>query len=239
MADSTDIPYSPPQYIVSRSLLDREQLIAEFECFKQSLHYISRAPEVVFERLIGNINEAVILRLSKQRAAQLAERQELEKMNEALKEKMANFDKITLRQKSESATELATVQKLQESNAALKEKVASLEAITSRQERERTIKPTVVEELEKKNAALKERVANLETITSGQENDRAIQLAELQEAKEKVEHLQRIEEINTELEAKLRVLEAEVQAYRIPRNPKDEYRDSVRTILETVINRIT
>ncbi|RPB10665.1 hypothetical protein P167DRAFT_546977 [Morchella conica CCBAS932] len=217
MADTTDVPYSPPQYIVSRSVLDREQLISEFESFKQSLHYVSRAPEVVFERLIGNINETILSRLSKQRAAQLAERRELEKSNEALKARVAGFEAITLREKDQHAGRLAELQELGKTNTALKEKVANLETITTRQETQCATQLTEFKELERSNTALKEKVEALENV----ERTNA-------ELEEKVKTLENVEGMNAELkeivralEEKVEVLEAEMRPFRAARDFKD------------------
>lgn len=110
MADNSDIPYSPPQYLVSRSVLPPEQLISEFESFKRSLPYISRAPEIVFERLIGNINETVIVQLQQQRETQLAEAAEAGERNVELQRRVENLERT------------------EQENIALQERVRSLEA---------------------------------------------------------------------------------------------------------------
>jgi hypothetical protein len=75
------------------------------------------------------INETILLRLNKQRAAQLAERQVLEKNNETLKEMVGNLESMTLREKDRFATQLAELQELVINNAALKKKVESLEKV--------------------------------------------------------------------------------------------------------------
>lgn len=64
--------YNPPQYLLSSSGLSREEFVAQYEglltrplitrpsltpsAFKQGLDHIQIAPELVFERLFGNVS---------------------------------------------------------------------------------------------------------------------------------------------------------------------------------------
>ncbi|KAL0636379.1 hypothetical protein Q9L58_004629 [Maublancomyces gigas] len=61
-------PYSPPQYLLSSTGLSRDEFLAQYEAFIHSLQHIEVAPELVFERLVGNLKDEFNMALTRANA---------------------------------------------------------------------------------------------------------------------------------------------------------------------------
>ncbi|KAL0636380.1 hypothetical protein Q9L58_004630 [Maublancomyces gigas] len=54
--------YEPPSFLVSSTQLSLEDLVRQYNIFKNAMRYVSAAPELVFERLISSMGEAYTAR---------------------------------------------------------------------------------------------------------------------------------------------------------------------------------
>ncbi|KAH8145275.1 uncharacterized protein LAJ45_10712 [Morchella importuna] len=52
-------PYTPPKHLSTGSFLTPQQLAVEYQEFVKSLKYVSTAPEMVFERLVASLKDAL------------------------------------------------------------------------------------------------------------------------------------------------------------------------------------
>ncbi|KAL0632588.1 hypothetical protein Q9L58_008519 [Maublancomyces gigas] len=66
-SQSSPNEYSPTPYLVSRSGLSRDEFLAQYEAFRSSVRHVESAPELVFERIVGNLAEAFITGFAQER----------------------------------------------------------------------------------------------------------------------------------------------------------------------------
>ncbi|KAL0634981.1 hypothetical protein Q9L58_006099 [Maublancomyces gigas] len=126
MLNSDPLPYKPAAYLLARSLLTEEQISAQFEEFKASLDYMTVAPQLVFERMLSNVNESILAKLEGERRESAAAMQAHETKNKVLETSVAELLDKAKTQESERREEMVLMQAYETRNKVLETSVAQL-----------------------------------------------------------------------------------------------------------------